>query len=298
MSFFIGLDIGGSKIAGAVFDARGKEIAQHVMPTPANYAGFFTSCKKIVEMLDRGHEEKAPIGIGLAGVVNRDKGTVFASNISYLKSHPIQKDFEKAFGRDVRMANDADCAALSEATDGAGKGHSSVFCLIMGTGIGGGLVVDQKIVEGVQGLAGEFGHLPLPFREYTDGIIAPCLCKQKGCIEQSIGGSALARLYENMTGHKAGAEQVGNLARKNDPEALRVMDQFYTTVAKAMVTVIHMFDPEIIVVSGGLSNLPGLYDEVPKRWGQYALQDKLKTKFVQAKHGAISGLRGAAALWR
>ena len=156
------------------------------------------------------------------------------------------------------------------------------------------MVIDGKLVEGPHGLAGEIGHLPLPFREATDGPVVACGCGQKGCLDKSIGGPALVRLYQEMTGKEAGAALIAERARKGGTEALRVLDRFYTVIAKAMVTVIHVYDPEIIVVSGGLSELPGLYREVPARWGAYALCKNLKTGFVPAMHGLMSGMRGAA----
>lgn len=294
MPFYTGLDIGGSKIAGAVFTGTAKELAREVVATPGSYAGFLSTCRKLVDKLEAKAGHPARVGIGIAGCIDRQAGKVFAPNIPYLRDRPLRQDFEKSLERTIRMANDADCAALSEAWDGAGKGHHSVFTLILGTGVGGGLVVDKKIYEGAHGLAGEIGHLPLPFREYTDGPIVPCACKQQGCIEQSISGPALTRLYESMTGYKADAVKIAALARQGDAGAMRTLDQFYTTVSKAMVTVLHTYDPDIIVVSGGLCQLPGLYEEVPKHWSQYALPEKLKTKFVPAKHGSMTGVRGAA----
>ncbi|HEU0117971.1 MAG TPA: ROK family protein [Alphaproteobacteria bacterium] len=292
VSFSIGLDIGGTKIAGAIFDKYGKEVAQKILPTPADYSALVTTSMQILAELE-GKGDKASVGIGVPGPVER--GTVAAAvNIPALIGKPIKADLEKALGRSVAMANDADCAALSEAIDGAGKGFANVFGLIMGTGVGGGLVVNGKIVQGANGLTGEFGQLPLPFREASDGPLVDCPCGQKGCINKTISGSGLARLYQSMTGKEADAEKISAAARTKDADALRVLDQFYTTVAKAMITVLHTYDPDVIVVSGGLNQLPGLYDEVPKRWERFAMRKNLVTKFVPAKHGAMSGLRGAA----
>jgi len=298
MSFSIGLDIGGTKIAGAVFDDKGEVLTQNAVPTPTDYADFLAACGELISEFDKACKQKAKIGIGIAGMIDSKHGTVFAPNIPCLEGRPFRSDCEKTFGRAVRVANDADCAALVEACDGAGQGYRTVFGLIMGTGVGGGLVIDGKIFEGAHGLAGEIGHLPLPFRDAADGPLVDCGCGQKGCIDKSIGGPALARLYKAMTGKQAEAEHIAIRAREGDTEARRVLDQFYTTVAKAMVTVIHSFDPDIIVVSGGLNDLPSLYNEVPKRWGRYALCKALCTKFAAAKYGAISGIRGAARIGR
>jgi len=295
MNFSIGLDIGGSKIAGAIFDEKGAPLAQNTVPTPQAYADLLAACGNLVGALDKACKQQAKLGIGIAGLIDRAQGAVFAPNIPCLEGKNFQADCEKAFGRPVRLANDADCAALAEALDGAGQGYRTVFGLIMGTGVGGGFVMDGKLLEGTHGLAGEIGHLPLPFRDAGDGPVADCGCGQKGCIDKSISGPALARLYKHVTGREiADARHVVTSLSQNDADTRRVLDQFYATVAKAMTVVIHTFDPEIIVVSGGLNTLPGLYENVPKLWGRYVLPKNPRTKFAPAKFGALSGVRGAA----
>jgi len=289
VSFFTGLDIGGTKIAGAVFSADGKEVGQIVVPTPKDYSAVVTACGDIVVQLDKRCGQKASVGIGAPYAV---------ANMPFMVGKPFQKDLENVLARPVRTANDANCLALAEAVDGAGAGYANVFGLIMGTGIGGGLILNGKIVEGANGTTGEIGHVPLPYYEASDGPLTKCGCGQTGCIERMASGGALARLYEMMTGKKADAAEIAALAGKSDLDALGVLDRFYTVVAKAMVAILHTFDPDIIVVSGGLNDLPGMYQEVPKRWGQYALAKNPKTKFVPAKYGAMAGIRGAAWLWR
>jgi fructokinase len=296
LPFSIGLDVGGTKIAGAVFGEDGAEVSRVILPTPANYAEFLSTCVTIIEQLDKTCGAKASVGIGLpGGIAAHAERLPTIANLPCLSGQPLQSDLQAKLGRPVRLANDADCAALSEATDGAGAGYASVFGLIMGTGVGGGLVIDGKLVQGANGLTGEVGHLPLPFREPADGPVAPCSCGQSGCIDKSASGPALVRMYQVMTGKTVNASpQIAELASQGDAGALETLDRFYSTVAKAMVPILHMFDPDIIVVSGGLNNMPALYDEVPKRWGKYALIPNPKTLFVPAKHGALSGLRGAA----
>ncbi|MDX2028088.1 MAG: ROK family protein, partial [Alphaproteobacteria bacterium] len=191
-SFSIGIDIGGTKIAGAAFTKERREIAQIVTATPDSYSDLVTICRDIVFEFDRKTEQKPSVGIGIPGPVSRYQGSVFATNIPCLQNKLLQPDLEKVLLRPVRLANDADCAALSEAIDGAGIGCATVFGLIMGTGIGGGFVAHGKIIEGVNGLTGEVGHLPLPFREDSDGPVVSCACGQKGCIDKSISGLALA----------------------------------------------------------------------------------------------------------
>jgi fructokinase len=295
VAFSIGLDIGGTKIAGAIFDGNRRELAQVSCPTPDNYTDFLRTCCDVIAQLETKSDSPATIGIGVPGALDYATGdVVMTGNTPCIVGKPLRKDLEQLLKRPLRLANDADCAALSEAVDGAGAGFRTVFGLIVGTGVGGGYVADHHLIEGVNGLAGEFGHLPLPFREASDGPLAECVCRQKGCIEKSVSGGGLARLYTSMTGKQADASQIATLAQRNDSDASRVLDQYYTTLAKAMVPVIHTFDPQIIVASGGLSLLPGLAEEVPKRWSKFTACPNPKTKFAIARHGAMSGLRGAA----
>jgi fructokinase len=300
LSFSIGLDVGGTKIAGAVFTKEGSESARQILPTPANYDDFLSCCVSMIGQLDAACGTRASIGIGIPGAIAAEPDPLpVIANIPCLGGKNLRGDLQAKLGRPVRLANDADCAALSEATNGAGAGCRSVFGLIMGTGVGGGFVYEGKLVQGANGLTGEFGHLPLPFREPADGPVVSCNCGQSGCIDKSASGPALLRLHHVLTGKMLTASpQIAELARQGDKEALATLDRFYTTVAKAMLPVLHMFDPDMVVVSGGLSNLPGLYEAVPKRWGQYAMVPQPKTLFVQAKHGTMSGLRGAALLGR
>lgn len=297
VAFSIGLDIGGTKIAGAVFDGS-REISRSVVPTPADYTDFLSVCVSMVRQLEGACGARASIGVGIPGAVAAEPNPLpVIANIPCLSGKNLQRDLQGKLGAPVRLANDADCAALSEATDGAGAGYRSVFGLIMGTGVGGGMVVDGKLIQGANGLTGEIGHLPLPFREPADGPVVPCSCGQSGCIDKSASGPALLRQHHVLTGTMLKASpEITELARQGNAPAIETLDRFFTTVAKSMVPVLHSFDPDIIVVSGGLNNLPGLYEVVPKRWGQYAMIPNPKTLFVPAKHGALSGLRGAARL--
>jgi len=293
MTFYAGLDIGGTKTAGAIYDSDDRELAQVSLPTPGEYDAFLETCRVILEQLWQ---------VGKAdtlGACAPYADNFVCSNVPYLAGKDLKGDLAKLFGRPVPLGNDANCAALAEAMAGPGKGYRSVFGLIMGTGVGGGLVLDGQIFVGANGLCGEVGHLPLPCREESDGpSCIACGCGQKDCIECFISGSGLSRLYYLMTKHEAEAKDIGAFAAQGDKDALGVLDRFYTTVAKAMVVVLHTFDPDIIIVSGGLNSLPGLYDAVPKRWGRYGVSRNPKTKFVPASFGAMAGLRGAAVLGR
>ncbi|MDD3288705.1 MAG: ROK family protein [Alphaproteobacteria bacterium] len=298
MPYCIGFDIGGTKIAGAIFNEAGDMLAEVKLPLPSDYRTFLDNCCEIVGQLEAHTKTSANIGVGVAGNVDPKVGFVnFAVNISYLNNAFLAKDLSEKTNRNVRIANDADCAALAEAVFGAGAGYDTVLGLIIGTGVGSALVVNGRLMKGANGLMGEIGHLPLPFREPEDGPIVECKCRQLGCIEKSIGGSGLTRLYKFMIGEDSDPRQIAELAIKKDERALRVLDRYYEIVAKAMVTAIHSFDPDIITVSGGLSRLPGLYEEVPMRWGKYTFLRNIKTGFVPAEYGLMSGMRGAAYLW-
>jgi fructokinase len=298
MSHFIGLDIGGTKIAGGVLERDGAMLAELVVPTPGDYAALLTACGDLVRELEKKTGDKCSVGVGCPGRVDHVAGSVHGvPNLSCLDGKPLSSDLAAKLGREIRLENDANCLALAEAIDGVGAGYDSVLGLILGTGVGSGFVSQGRLMGGANSLTGEIGHLPLPFREPADGPLVPCACKQSGCINKSISGGGLARLHEFMTGKQADAKAIADLARANDAEALRTLDRYYEVVAKAMVVVLHSFDPAIIVVSGGLSALPGLTEEVPKRWGKYAFVSQPKTQFIPARHGPTGGVRGAAWLW-
>ena len=297
MGCTIGLDIGGTKIAGAAFDAKGESLAQFAQPTPKTYEAFLETCRVLVDQLEQKCGRADSLGVGLPGHFDLFTGFISCqSNLPHISDRPLRADLERLLKRDILFENDANCAALAEAVEGAGRGHRAVFGLIMGTGIGGGFVLNGRVVSGANGIGGEIGHLPLPHYEESDGERVPCGCGQTGCIERLAAGAALARRYHAQTGLHADAKHIAAQARQGDPEALHVLDLYYTTVAKAMVAILHSFDPDIITVSGGLNSLPGLYTEVPKRWGKYAINPSLVTRFVPATFGAIAGLRGAALL--
>ncbi|MFA4995374.1 MAG: ROK family protein [Bdellovibrionales bacterium] len=297
MKTYIGLDIGGTKIAGAAFDGGGKELAQVVKNTPETYEAFLETCHVIIKGLENKAGKPESIGVGVCAPFDQKTGVIKTSaNIPYLSNKPLCKDLEKNIGLKIVLGNDAACAALAEAVEGPGKDYSAVLCLILGTGVGCGYVVNGRTVGGANGLCGEVGHLQMPRERDEKREFRRCGCGGTDCIETYISGPALARLYKEQTGNEADAKQISALAQKGDAKALKVLDMYYALVARAMVVVLHSFDPDIIVVSGGLNALPGLYEEVTKRWGKYALAKTPKTKFVPASFGAMAGLRGAALL--
>ncbi|MDR3448139.1 MAG: ROK family protein [Alphaproteobacteria bacterium] len=289
----IGLDIGGTKIAGARFAKGGIEEARAEHPTPDNYQSFLQTCRIVADELGAGPQ----IGVAMRGVFNRETGLVEKDSVlPYLSDVSLREDLEKVLGRKIILENDANCAALAEAIDGAGAGYKTCLGVIAGTGLGSGFVVNGEVLIGANSFCGEIGHIPLPYYEDSDGDKVPCGCGQVGCLEKLVAGPALARLYKKMVGRNCGTHQMAEDAARGDADALRVLDRYYTVFAKAMVVALHSFDPEVIIVSGGLSGLPGLYEEVPKRWGRYAMAKQPKTKFVPARYGPKAGLRGAALL--
>ncbi len=289
MSLFIGIDIGGTKIACAIFDEKGRELARVKAATPQNYNALLQTCASLVaEVEEKGSAD-------FIGVCAPYADAHMCSNMPCLVGKDLRKDLKEKFARPVAIENDANCAALAEALEGAGRGFKSVVCVILGTGVGSGFVVDGRIMGGANGISGEIGHLPLPGYDDSDGPLTPCNCGQKGCIETFVSGSGLRRLHETKTGHKKEGRQIAELAQAGDASAATVLDHYATLVAKAMVAVLHTFDPEIIVISGGLSALP-FYDDVPRRWGQYATRRTINTLFKPALLGPVAGLRGAALL--
>ena len=298
MRTFVGFDVGGTKIAAAAYQEDGSLLGQRQEPTPQDYDSFIRSCAQMAKALRQEHKTPATFGMGIAGPVDNARGQAKCSNMPFINNHNLRDDLEKATGCSVRLANDANCMALAEAVDGAGAGASTVLGLIIGTGVGCGFVFNGQIVDGPHGLAGEVGHLPLPMREDSDGPVVTCGCGQIGCIETLASGPALSRLYMSRVGQQAQPPEIAEKAKAGDQAALAVMDRYFEIVAKAMIVPLYAYDPEIIVISGGLSALEGLYADMPKRISKYSFIKEIKTQFKPAVHGPMAGLRGAAYLWR
>lgn len=298
MTNYIGLDIGGTKIAGTVFSEDGQKLAEIIAKTPGNYDDFLKIAKEQVRALEAQVQGPCTVGICVPGAIDRREGTAAVANIPYINGKPVRDDLQRVVKRVIKIDNDANCIALAEAIDGAGKGYESVVGMTISTGVACGYIFRQQIVDGPHGMTGEFGHLPMPFRDEQDSPPFLCFCGQTNCLEKAICGGGLMRLYTMMTGKEAEPPTIGELARNNDPDAVRVLDRYFEMVAKSMIVLLYTYDPEAIVVSGGLSQMPGLFEEVPKRWSKYALVKEVRTKFLPAAHGPIASVRGAAWLWR
>lgn len=297
----IGIDLGGTKIEGIVMGAGSTTLHRHRVPTPAeDYRGQVEAIAGLVAHLEKlSGSSGLPVGIGHPGAISPATGLIKNANSICLNGKPMKQDLERALGRELRMANDADCLAVSEQADGAAAGARSVFAVILGTGCGGGIVINGQLLSGPNAIAGEWGHNALPWPRADWGEVPGPLHwdGQHGSIECWISGSGLARDHAVVTGHKLSGEQIvqGAAAGVADCEAslLRWEDR----VARALAGVINLIDPEVIVVGGGLSRLDRLYQKVPQRWTQWVFSDTVRTRLVPAMHGDSSGVRGAAWLW-
>lgn len=294
----IGLDIGGTKISAAALDASGAVVATTRCETPRNYAATLATVGRVVGEMESRTGEAAPrVGISLPGVVDAADGTVLAVNLPWLGGRPFVIDLAMVLGRPVKLVNDANALILSEAMDGAAAGYPVVFGVILGTGVGGGLIVDRKVVSGANGLTGELGHTPLPWREEEDGPSITCSCGRVGCLETRLSGAGLSAAYGRVAGRELPAIEIASRALDGEAAALEVLAAHRRVLARAMAMIVQFIDPDVIVVGGGLSDLPGLIEGVRPLIDQWTLTPAAKTRVVKAKHGADSGVRGAAWLW-
>jgi predicted NBD/HSP70 family sugar kinase len=268
----IGIDLGGTKIELIALDGSGHEIFRKRVPTPqGDYAATVGAVVALIGNAEKELKAKATIGIGIPGALSRVTGLVKNANSTCLIGHDLKGDLEKSLGREVKIANDANCFALSEAVDGAGKGAEVVFGVILGTGVGAGIVVNGEVLTGPNAIAGEWGHNPLPLPRKEDLPLPDCYCGRKGCIEAYLSGPVLQR----------------------DPD----MDRYEERLARALAGVINILDPDVIVLGGGISNIQRLYANVPVLWQAYVFSDQVATRLVPPVHGDASGVRGAAWLW-
>ncbi|HLO75251.1 MAG TPA: ROK family protein [Magnetospirillum sp.] len=292
----IGIDLGGTKTELIALDRdSGAELARRRVPTErGDYDGTVRTIRQLVEAAEAELNAQGSVGIGIPGAISPQTGLVKNANSTWLIGKPFDRDLAQALGRPVRLANDADCFTLSEATDGAGAGAASVFGVILGTGVGGGFVVHGRLVSGPNAIVGEWGHNPLPWpgRDELPGHY--CYCGKAGCIETFLSGPALQRDF----GGKVPAEEVARLAEDGDDKAEGVLSRYEDRLARALATVINVLDPHVIVLGGGLGNMARLYREVPKLWGEYVFSDSVATQLKPPVHGDSSGVRGAAWLWQ
>lgn len=295
----IGVDIGGTKIEAVTLAAAGEIVARERVPTPqGDYMGTVQAAASLVRGLQRSLEKPVSIGIGIPGTHSSVTGLVTNSNSVCLIGKPLQKDLEVAIGQPIRVANDANCFALSEAADGAAAGLAVVFGVILGTGVGGGLVVRGQVVEGHNGIAGEWGHNPLPAPRDGETPGPDCYCGRRGCIEQFLSGPAFARDHATATAAPLQQPaQIAAAARAGDRLASDSVERYADRLARSLGTVINLVDPDAIVLGGGMSNVASLYEDVQRVWHRYVHAERISTTLLPPRHGDSSGVRGAAWLW-
>jgi fructokinase len=305
----IGIDLGGTKIEGLALDETGAEMARLRIPTPQHdYAATVRAIADVVEHLERriaeirSHGEEASVGVGIPGTIVRATGLVKNANSTWLNGRPLERDLAAELGRPVRCANDANCLAVSEATDGAAAGAGLVFAVILGTGCGGGVAVDAQVHVGPNGVAGEWGHNPLPWATVAELPGPPCYCGHCGCIETWISGTGLARDHATLHPPERGLPLIGPeivaMAEAGDAAAEASLARLENRIGRALASVVNLLDPDVIVIGGGLSKLDRLYTNVPPLIAEHVFGGgALATPVLKAMHGDASGVRGAAWLW-
>ena len=293
----IGVDIGGTKVEVIAIDESGREIVRRRVATPrGDYDGTIEAVAALVAETEAS-VGRSSVGIGMPGTISPATGLVKNANSTWLNGRAFGRDLSERLGRELRLANDANCLALSEATDGAGAHASPVFAVILGTGVGGGLVVDGRVVVGVNAIAGEWGHNPVPWPSSAEWPGPPCYCGRTGCIETLLSGPGMAHDYEMETGASLDAATIVGRAAAGDRAALAALGRYQDRLARCLAAVINILDPAVIVLGGGLSNVPQLYDAVPALWSPYVFSERVDTVLRPAAHGDSSGVRGAAWLW-
>ncbi len=299
----VGVDLGGTKIEAIILDEGGGERARRRVPTPQDdYPGIVQAIADLVQNVESDAGARGTVGVGIPGALSLATGLVKNANTTCLIGQPLDRDLEAALGRPVRIMNDANCFALSEAVDGAGAGAKVVFGVIIGTGCGGGLVIDGNVLTGANAIGGEWGHNPLPWPDQTERPGTPCFCGQSGCIETFLSGPGLARDHYDHTGEQLTPEEIAARAAGGgtgdaDGNADATFRRYEDRMARSLATILNVLDPDVVVLGGGLSNVDRLYRNVPKLWSGYTYSDVVTTRLVKAVHGDSSGVRGAAWLW-
>ena len=294
----IGIDLGGTKIEAIALAADGSEAARRRIPTPRAYTPTLDAITRLVTDLESAAGQTGTVGIGIPGVVSRTSGLVKNANSTWLIGHPLQADLEARLGRPVRIANDANCFALSEATDGAGQGCETVFGVILGTGVGGGIAIRREIHDGPNQIAGEWGHNPLPWMTDEERGAAPrCYCGKYDCVETFLSGPGFELDHARLSGERRSSRDIVRAAAAGDPHAAQALRRYEDRLARGLAGVINLLDPDAIVLGGGMSNLPDLPAAVSALLPRYVFSDTVLTRVVLNAHGDSSGVRGAAWLW-
>lgn len=295
----IGIDLGGTKIEGIVLDAGGTELARMRRPSPQqDYCLTITAIVDLVRALENRTKLGCTVGIGTPGAVSPRTGLIKNANSTWLNGAPLAQDLDRALERPVRIANDANCFAASEAADGAGAGHSVVFGVILGTGAGGGVAVGGKALTGANAIAGEWGHTPLPWPGPDETPGPACYCGKHGCLETWVSGPGLSADHRRVTGGELTAVEIAQRADAGDADCAASFARYEDRLARGLSTVVNILDPDAIVLGGGMSNVDRLYRNLPGLLSAFCFSDGVETPVLPPKHGDASGVRGAAWLWR
>lgn len=294
----LGIDLGGTKIEIIALDDEGGECLRRRIPTPqGDYSGTLRAIADLVHQVEAALGPGGTVGIGTPGAISRATGLLKNSNSVHLNGQPILQDLEALLQRKLRISNDANCFALSEATDGAAAGAAVVFGVIIGTGTGAGIVVNGHVLTGANGIAGEWGHNPLPWPEGVELPGPDCYCGQHGCIETFLSGPGMSGDHQRVNAEKLDAATIVARAADGDAACELTLQRYEHRLARSLAHVINILDPDVIVLGGGMSNIERLYENVPRIWGRYVFSDRVDTRLVRNRFGDSSGVRGAAWLW-
>jgi fructokinase len=294
----IGIDLGGTKIEFVALAWDGRELHRHRVPTPrGDYDATVRAIKEGVEKIEATLHVRGTVGVGIPGAISQIAHTVKNANSTWMNGRPFDRDLSEALGREVRCANDANCLAVSEATDGAGAGKRVVFAVVLGTGCGGGIAVDGRVHNGRNGVAGEWGHTTLPWMRPEEYPGPECYCGYRGCIETWISGTGLEADYARATKRQLRGKEIITRCDAGEPEALASLGRYEDRLTRSLAQMVNILDPDIIVLGGGVSQVPRLYQNVPQRLKKYVFGREADTPVKVAKHGDSSGVRGAAWLW-
>jgi fructokinase len=294
-SLRIGLDLGGTKIEIIALDHAGRELLRRRVATPKHdYHATLDAIATLVDEAERDLAARGTVGIGTPGAISPATGLLRNSNSTWLNGKPLLHDLMRRLDREVRIENDANCFALSEATDGAGAGHRVVFGVILGTGVGGGIVADGRVLSGPNRIAGEWGHNPLPWPTDDERPGPACYCGRSGCIETFVSGPGMQREYAQAASAALSSEQIVENARRGDASCETALARYEERLARALAHLINILDPDAIVLGGGMSNIPRWYETVPRLWGRWVFSDCVNTLLLRNVHGDSSGVRGAA----
>ncbi len=294
----LGIDLGGTKIEIVAIDGKGSFLGRRRIPAPQNnYGATVAAIARLVCEAEATLGGWGTVGVGMPGSLSPKTGLARNANSTWINGQPLERDLAAALGRSVRVANDANCFALSEASDGAAAGAGCVFGVILGTGVGAGIVLNGEVLLGANAIAGEWGHIPMPGLEPDTDPMGVCWCGQPGCVETYLSGPALEKEYFRLSGHSAPAKDIARCAARGEEPAIAALDLYCRRLARALAVIVNVLDPDVIVLGGGVSNIGALYRRIPCLLRQHVFSDVLATRLVRNRHGDSSGVRGAAWLW-